>query len=160
MARRIKREYEANQVSLSEHFSLIEMTKSQSALRLGLDNNPNPKAAAALANLCEQVLEPVRRHFDRPVIINSGYRAPAVNKAIGGKPTSQHCKGEAADLEIPGVDNMDVYKWITANCGYDQLILEYYTGEPQSGWVHVSYVSPDDNRHERLRIDKSGVRRD
>ena len=116
-------------MKLTPHFSLGEMTKSQTALRLGLDNNPDPDGVASLRTLCWQVLEPVRKHFDRPVIINSGYRAEAVNTAIGSKPTSQ-------------------------------LILEYYTGEPQSGWVHVSYVSHDTNRRERLRIDKAGVRRD
>jgi zinc D-Ala-D-Ala carboxypeptidase len=122
---------------------------------------PEEFSVALLRTLCEQVLEPVRRNFDRPVIINSGYRAAAVNKAIGSNSsTSQHCKAQAADIEIPGVDNLELYKWLTSNSDYDQLILEYYTGDPQSGWVHVSYVSPDANRRERLRIDRSGVRRD
>tara|TARA_R110000824_G_scaffold339782_1_gene526310 strand:+ start:698 stop:1141 length:444 start_codon:yes stop_codon:yes gene_type:complete len=147
-------------MKLSPHFSLAEMTKSQTALRLGLDNNPDPDKVASLRRLCEEVLEPVRRNFDRPVIINSGYRAEAVNKAIGSTPTSQHCKAQAADIEIPGIDNLELYNWLTRNGDYDQLILEYYTGDPQSGWVHVSYVSPDANRGERLRINKSGVRRD
>jgi zinc D-Ala-D-Ala carboxypeptidase len=147
-------------VRLSKHFSLGEMTKSQTALRLGLDNNPDPDGVASLRTLCEQVLEPVRKHFDRPVIINSGFRAEAVNKAIGSKSTSQHCKAQAADIEIPGVDNLELYQWLTDNSDYDQLILEYYTGEPDSGWVHVSYVSHETNRRERLRIDKAGVRRD
>ena len=106
------------------------------------------------------MLEPARRHFDRPVIINSGYRAAAVNKAIGGASSSQHCKARAADIEIPGVDNLELYQWFTDNCDYDQLILEYYTGEPDSGGVHISYVSHETNRRERLRIDKAGVRWD
>jgi|TARA_R100000963_G_scaffold33002_1_gene25045 zinc D-Ala-D-Ala carboxypeptidase len=147
-------------MKLTPHFSLGEMTKSQTALRLGLDNNPDPDGVASLRTLCWQVLEPVRKHFDRPVIINSGYRAEAVNTAIGSKPTSQHCKAQAADIEIPGVDNLEIYQWITDRCEFDQLILEYYTGEPESGWVHVSYVSHETNRRERLRIDKAGVRRD
>ena len=147
-------------MKLSAHFSLNEMTKSQTALRLGLDNNPGPDGVASLRTLCEQVLEPVREHFGRPVIINSGFRAKAVNKAIGGASSSQHCKAEAADIEIPGVDNLNLYEWLTVNSDYDQLILEYYTGEPRSGWVHVSHVSPAANRRERLRIDKSEVRRD
>ena len=145
---------------LSEHFSLIEKTKRQPALRFGLDNNPDPAKVASLRTQCEQVLEPARKQFDRPVIINSGYRAEAGNRAIGGKATSQHCKAEAADIEIPGVDNRELYQWLTDNCGYDQLILEYYTGDPASGWGHVSYVSHETNRRELLRIDKSGVRRD
>lgn len=147
-------------MKLTPHFSLGEMTKSQTALRLGLDNNPDPDGVASLRTLCWQVLEPVRKHFDRPVIINSGYRAEAVNTAIGSRSTSQHCKAQAADIEIPGVDNLEIYQWITDRCEFDQLILEYYTGEPESGWVHVSYVSHETNRRERLRIDKAGVRWD
>ena len=147
-------------MQLSEHFSLGEMTKSQTALRLGLDNEPQDRERAALIELCEKTLEPIRWHFDRPIIVNSGYRAPAVNRAIGSSDTSQHCAGQAADIEIPGIDNLAVYLWAGQHCEFDQLILEYYTGEPSSGWVHVSYVSPEDNRKQRLRIDKSGVTRD
>jgi hypothetical protein len=146
---------------LSPHFRLVEFTKSQSALRLGLDNQPDSTAVQSLRTLCVEVLESVREHFKTPVVVNSGYRAKTVNRVIGGKPSSQHCAGEAADIEVPGIDNLTVYKWIAANCVFDQLILEFYTdGEPMSGWVHVSHVSPDANRGERLRIGKSGVRRD
>jgi len=147
-------------MQLSEHFSLGEMTKSQTALRLGLDNEPQDRERAALIELCEKTLEPIRWHFDRPIIVNSGYRAPAVNRAIGSSDASQHCAGQAADIEIPGIANLAVYLWAGQHCEFDQLILEYYTGEPSSGWVHVSYVSPEDNRKQRLRIDKSGVTRD
>ena len=148
-------------MKLSPHFTLAEMTKSQTALRLGLDNNPSQQEAFALVKLCVEVLEPVRTEFERPVIINSGFRAPAVNDAIGSLPTSQHCKGEAADIEIPGIDNFAVYTWLGETVAFDQLILEFYTdGEPMSGWVHVSYVSPDANRGERLRVNKAGVRHD
>ena len=146
-------------MKLSKHFSLAEMTKSQTALRLGLENNPNPEQHQALADLCEYALEPIRQHFDRPVMVNSGFRAPAVNKAIGSSSRSQHTKGQAADIEIPGVDNWKLYAWAAQNGDYDQLILEYYTGEPASGWVHVSYDSAD-NRRQTLRIDKSGVSRE
>ena len=150
-------------MKLSPHFSLPEITKSQTALRLGLDNTPDNDALTSLAILCEQVLEPIRKHYSRPVIINSGYRAPAVNKAIGSKSTSQHCKGEAVDFEIPGVDNQEIYLYIGSggNIDFDQCILEhYYADDFSSGWVHISYRNPDDNRRDRLRIDKSGVRRD
>ena len=147
-------------MKISPHFSLEEMIKSQTALRKGLDNNPDGDQLEAMVNLCEHVLEPIRKHWGRPVIVSSGFRALAVNKAIGSKNTSQHTKGEAADIEIPGIDNLDLYHWIGKSVEFDQLILEYYSGEPASGWVHVSYVSRETNRRERLRIDKSGVHRD
>ena len=82
-----------------------------------------------------------------------------MNKAIGSKDASQHTKGEAADIEIPGLDNLELYYWIAENLDFDQLILEYYSGEPSSGWVHVSYVGSE-NRGQTLRIDKSGVSRE
>ena len=145
-------------MNLSPHFTLEEMVKSQTALRKGLDNNPDADQLEAMVDLCEYVLEPIRKHWNRPVIVSSGFRALAVNKAIGSKDTSQHAKGEAADIEIPGVDNLDLYHWIGQSVEFDQLILEFYSGEPASGWVHVSYVSRETNRRERLRIDKSGIR--
>lgn len=144
---------------ITPHFTLSEMTKSQTALRLGLDNDPDSDGIASLRALCEQVLEPIREHYDRPVIVTSGFRALAVNKAIGSRATSQHIKGEAADIEIPGVDNLEIYYWVAANLDFDQLILEYYSGEPSSGWVHVSHVRRS-NRKQTLRIDKSGVTRE
>lgn len=122
-------------MNLSPHFTLAEMTKSQTATRKGIHNQPGPHAIAALKALCENVLEPIRKHFDRPVIVTSGYRSPVVNKAIGGSATSQHCFGEAADFTVPGVSNFDLCQWIMRNLKYDQLIYEY--GE--SGWVHCSY---------------------
>ena len=146
-------------MKLTPHFSLSELTKSQTALRMGLDNNPNEEQMESLLALCENVLEPVRVHWDKPVVVNSGFRALPVNRAIGSKDTSQHAKGEAADIEIPGVDNQDLYRWIAQALEFDQLILEFYTGEPASGWVHVSYVG-DDNRNETLRISKSGIVKD
>jgi len=147
-------------MKLSPHFSLDEMIKSQTALRKGLDNNPDGDQLEAMVDLCEYVLEPIRKYWNRPVIVSSAFRAPEVNKAIGSKNTSQHTKGQAADIEIPGVDNLDLYHWIGQSVEFDQLILEFYSGEPASGWVHVSYVSRETNRRERLRIDKSGVRRE
>lgn len=147
-------------MKLSPHFSLDEMIKSQTALRKGLDNNPDGDQLEAMVDLCEYVLEPIRKYWNRPVIVSSAFRAPEVNKAIGSKNTSQHTKGQAADIEIPGVDNLDLYHWIGQSVEFDQLILEFYSGEPASGWVHVSYVSRETNRRERLRIDKSGIHRE
>ncbi|OYX62519.1 MAG: hypothetical protein B7Y88_14235 [Sphingomonadales bacterium 32-64-17] len=134
-------------MNLSPHFELSEFTSSQTALRRGIDNTPNLKARMALQLLCVKVLEPVREHFRRPVVISSGYRSPALNRAIGGSTKSQHSKGEAADFEIPGVANFDVAQWMMRNLNYDQLILEFYTpGDPNSGWIHVSFCEPYRNQ--------------
>ena len=127
-------------MKLTPHFTLDEMVKSQTALRLGLDNTPDTDEMKSLLALCENVLEPVRIHWAKPVVVNSGFRALRVNRAIGSRDSSQHAKGEAADIEIPGIDNLVLYYWIAEELDFDQLILEFYNGEPSSGWVHVSYV--------------------
>lgn len=130
-------------MKLTPHFALGEFTRSQTATRRGIANQPGPDEVAALKLLCEKVLEPTRAHFGQPLRISSGYRSPALNRAIGGARTSQHVLGEAADFEIPGISNVDVCRWMEANLNYDQLILEFYTpGIPNSGWVHVSYRQP------------------
>ena len=136
-----------------------EMGKRQTALRLGLDNTPDPDEMESLLALCENVLEPVRIHWAKPVVINSGFRSLRVNRAIGSRDSSQHAKGEAADIELPGIDNLVLYYWIAEELDFDQLILEFYNGEPSSGWVHVSYVGLE-NRNQTLRIDKGGVKRE
>ena len=146
-------------MKLTPHFTLDEMVKSQTALRLGLDNTPDPDEMESLLALCENVLEPVRIHWAKPVVINSGFRSLRVNRAIGSRDSSQHAKGEAADIEIPGIDNLVLYYWIAEELDFDQLILEFYNGEPSSGWVHVSYVGLE-NRNQTLRIDKGGVTRE
>ena len=126
-------------VRLSENFTLTEYTKSQTALRQGIDNTPNEEHLEKAKLLFANVVQPVRNHFG-PTVINSGYRGPALNEAVGGSSKSQHCKGEAVDIECPGTPNYDVAKWIQDNLDFDQLILEFYTpGIPDSGWVHVSY---------------------
>ena len=146
-------------MKLTPHFTLDEMVKSQTALRLGLDNTPDPDEMESLLALCENVLAPVRIHWAKPVVINSGFRSLRVNRAIGSRDSSQHAKGEAADIEIPGIDNLVLYYWIAEELDFDQLILEFYNGEPSSGWVHVSYVGLE-NRNQTLRIDKGGVKRE
>jgi len=127
-------------MKLTENFSLAEMVKSETALRQGLDNTPGDVEIANLKRLAENVLQPVRNHYKRGVKVNSGFRHPNVNAAVGGSRTSDHCKGQAADIEIPGVANADLAEWIKDNLEFTQLILEAYTkGVPDSGWVHVSY---------------------
>jgi hypothetical protein len=133
-------------MKLSKNFSMTEFTKSQTALREGIDNTPEGEHLDAAVALFENIVQPVRDHFG-PTVINSGYRSPALNKAVGGSATSQHCKGQAADIECPGVPNADVAQWIVDNCDFDQVILEFYTpGIPDSGWVHVSYKSADNRK--------------
>lgn len=144
-------------MNLSKHFILEEFTKSQTGDRLGIDNAPDPQQLESLKLLCNDVLEVVRENLG-PVHINSGFRGVALNKAVGGASSSQHCRGQAADIEIPGVANGDLAKWIEKNCDYDQLILECYkTGVPSSGWVHVSHL-PSGNRKQSLTATMSNGR--
>lgn len=127
-------------MNLSPHFTLAELTRSDAAARLHLDNTAPPEVIDRLRGVCINILEPVREHFDRPVTVNSGYRSSAVNKAIKGAPKSQHLRGEAVDFEVPGIANEDVARWVRAALAFDQLILEAYTpGYPTSGWVHCSW---------------------
>ena len=128
-------------MQLSKNFWLSEFTKSQAATRRGLSNVPGPSEIAALRDLVENVLQPIRDHFRVPVSISSGYRSAAVNRAVGGTGTSQHTKGQAADIEVSGVSNRDLAEWIRDNLPFDQVILEGYNAAegPNSGWVHVSY---------------------
>jgi len=141
-------------MKLTDNFSLAEMTKSDTALRLDMDNTPGPEEIDNMTRLCEVVLQPVRNHFGKGVKVNSGFRHPNVNAKVGGSKTSDHCKGMAADIEIPGVANADLAKWIVDNLEFRQVILEFYTpGIPDSGWVHVSY-NPSDNKKQVLTATK------
>lgn len=136
-------------MQLTKNFSLHEMIKSEAAARHGIDNTPDDEALENLTVLCENVLQPIRDALG-PVKVNSGYRGPQVNAAVGGSKKSDHMKGMAADIEIPGMANADLADWIAENLEYTQLILEFYTpGVPDSGWVHVSY-DPSDLKHQKL----------
>ena len=135
---------------LTANFSLHELTKSETALRMGFDNTPGEVEIASLKLLAEKVLQPVRDHFAKGVKVNSGYRSPESNAAVNGSKTSDHCLGRAADIEIPGVPNAELAQWIMDNLDYTQLILEFYTpGIPDSGWVHVSY-DPENLKKQEL----------
>ena len=139
-------------MKLSENFSLVELTKSQIAERKGIYNYPTPAHQVGLRSLCTNVLQPVRDHFKRVVSVSSGYRSEELCLAIGSKTTSQHAKGQAADFEIYGTPNNEVFNWIKNNLMYDQMILEFWNpDEPNSGWVHVSYKREiNSNRKEYL----------
>ena len=133
-------------MKLSANFSVSELTRSQTATRKGIDNSPNDEQLKSLKDLCENVLQPIRDHFGKPVRISSGLRVPELNAAIGGSTTSDHCLGRAADIEIPSVDNMALATWISENLIFRQLILEFYNGTPDSGWVHVSFDANDNKK--------------
>jgi len=142
-------------MKLSENFSLLELTKSQTAERKVIDNNPSAEHQENLKSLCMHILQPVRDHFGRVVSISSGYRSEALCLAIGSKTTSQHAKGQAADFEIFGISNKELADYIHFNLNYDQLILEYWKeSEPNSGWVHCSYTEGN-NRKQYLRAYKN-----
>ena len=137
-------------MNLSRNFTLSELTKSDTAIRKGINNNPNAEQIEKLKALCENILQPVRDHFGR-VKVTSGFRSSELCVAIGSSANSQHARAEAADFECVGVDNAELADWIKRELPYDQLILEYYTpGEPNSGWIHCSYV-PDNPRASFLR---------
>jgi zinc D-Ala-D-Ala carboxypeptidase len=145
---------------LSNNFSIREFTKSQTAKRKNIDNSiQDEKIFQSLIKLCQNIVQPIREHYKIPFSPNSGYRCPALNKAIGGSATSQHCLGQAVDIEIPTVDNMNLFNFVKENLDYDQIILEYYDGvNPSSGWVHISYVSSEDNRKIAMTFDGSTYR--
>ena len=134
---------------LTNNFSLEEFERSDTAKRLGIDNHVPQFAIARLRTLCEKVLQPVRDHFGVPIIITSGYRCPALNNAVGGAPSSQHMKGEAADFYInaPPLTLRDIYLWMVDNISFDQLIWEVRDGGRRK-WIHVSYKNEKANRQQ------------
>jgi hypothetical protein len=122
--------------NLSEHFTFLELTRSDYAIRNGIDNTPNNQQAEELKLLCQHILEPVRALFGLPIIITSGFRNERVNSAIGGSRTSQHMKGQAADFHVHGLDNLTAMREIMSErpIQYDQIIYEF----GQDGWIHIS----------------------
>tara|TARA_R110000803_G_scaffold201041_1_gene265698 strand:- start:19 stop:501 length:483 start_codon:yes stop_codon:yes gene_type:complete len=140
-------------MQLSKNFTLEEMEKSSTGIRLGIKNKAGSGEIKNLGDICHEILEKCRAKFDdKAVRITSGFRSEELCEAIGSKKTSQHAKGEAVDFEIAGVSNLEVALWIQNHCDFDQLILEYYTGEPNSGWIHVSYKDGS-NRKQVLTFD-------
>ena len=137
-------------MQLSKNFTLNEFTKSMTATRLGIDNTPQGVHLENAEALFKNIVQPIRVHYG-PTKINSGYRSPELNEAVAGSSHSQHCKGEAVDIECIGNSNYDVAVWIKDNLDFDQVISEFYVdGDPTSGWIHLSYVSPEENRNRCL----------
>jgi len=141
-------------MQITAHFNLAEFTRSESAKRHGVSNEPTPEHIKNIKILCERVLEPIRMKFG-PIIISSGYRSKVLNHYIGGSLRSQHCEGKAADIDMDGMNdvlNIDIFNYIKNNLEFDQLIYEF--GNPLNpDWVHVSY-NEGKNRKQVLRAIK------
>ena len=140
-------------MKFSTHLSLSELTRSDSAKRHGIDNTPTDEHLENFKLLAEKVFEPIRAHFGVPIHISSGYRSQALNKFIKGSLSSQHCKGEAIDIDMDGtsggVTNKMVFDFIVANLEWDQIIWEFGT-DTNPDWVHVSYTKGK-NRKQKLK---------
>ena len=140
---------------LSKHVSLHEGVYSRTAERLGLKNDPTDEHLLNMITISEKVFEPLRVHVKGPIKINSFYRGPELNKAIGGSSKSQHCNGQAIDIDdtFGYATNAEMYEWIKENLNFDQMIWEFGTDD-NPNWVHVSYVSNDKNRNRCLKAYK------
>jgi hypothetical protein len=146
-------------MQLSKHFELAEFIRSSTAKRAGISNMPTNAHLENIKLLCGKVLEPIRSHFARPIILSSGYRSSALNRAVGGSSSSQHCSGEAADIDMDGtnVTNAQIFNYIKDNLEFDQLIWEFGTTS-NPDWVHVSYESNGRQRKQILRaVKKNGA---
>ena len=141
---------------ISKHVSDKEGVYSATALRKGLDNTPNAKQLEYMKEIAEKLFEPLRKWVGGPIKINSFFRGKSVNTAIGGAKSSQHMKGQAMDIDdtFDHVTNADMYNYIKNNLDFDQLIWEF-GDDDNPNWLHVSYVSKEDNRNRCLRAYKS-----
>jgi hypothetical protein len=139
-------------MQLSENLSLAEVIRSETAKRKGVSNMPTPEHIENFKKLAENIFQPIRKHFGKPIHISSGYRSDALNKAIGGSKTSQHCKGEAIDIDMDGtsITNAQIFNYIKDNLNFDQLIWEFGTAS-NPDWVHVSYNSTGKQRKQILK---------
>lgn len=142
-------------MNLSDNLTLAEVTRSESAKRFGIDNNPSDPIIKKLKSLAKNIFQPIRENFGAPIYISSGFRSEALNKALRGASGSQHTKGEAIDIDNDGTDisNTDIFNFIKDNLDFDQLIWEFGDDE-KPDWVHVSYVSKTRNRKKILRAEK------
>ena len=140
---------------ISKHVSYREGVRSTTALRLGLNNDPSDAHLQNMKLLSEKIFEPLRMHVGGPIRINSFYRGPELNKAIGGSRKSQHCHGQAMDIDdtYGHMSNADMFAWIRENLDFDQMIWEFGTDE-NPDWVHVSYVNPGENRNRCLKANR------
>jgi len=143
-------------MKISANLTLKEVSKSLTATRRGIDNEPQGDHLTALINLANNVFQPIREHFGKPIFVSSGYRSPELNKAIGGSKTSQHCNGEAIDIDNDAREyptNADIFWYIYDHLEFDQMIWEF-GDDKNPAWVHVSYKS-EGNRKQVLKASKS-----
>jgi len=146
-------------MKISEHLDLVEVTRSETAKRKGISNMPTAEHLENFKKLAEHIFEPIRNHFNVPIHISSGYRSKELNTAIGGSLTSQHCSGEAIDIDMDGsangVTNKMVFEFIKDNLDFDQMIWEFGNSDAPD-WVHVSYETSKPQRKQILRATKIG----
>lgn len=142
-------------MQLSKHLSLAEIMRSETAKRKGISNMPTEEHLANFKLLAEKVFEPIREHFKVPIHISSGYRSKALNTAIKGSLSSQHCTGEAIDIDMDGtsITNAQIFNYIKDNLNFDQMIWEFGT-DKNPDWVHVSYESTGKQRKQILKAVK------
>ena len=144
-------------MQLSKNLALSEVTRSETAKRRGISNMPTPEHIENFKKLAENVFQPIRDHFGVPIRISSGYRSKELNTAIGGSLSSQHCQGEAIDIDMDGtsITNAQIFNYIKENLEFDQLIWEFGT-DTNPDWVHVSYESTGKQRKMMLKAVKKG----
>ena len=144
---------------ISKHITYAEAIHSNTAKRKNIDNTPNETQVEAMKLLAEKVFEPLREWVGGPIKVNSFFRSEALNEAIGGSATSQHCKGQAIDIDdVYGrKSNAEMYNWIKENLDFDQMIWEFGT-DMQPNWIHISYVSEEENRNKCLKAYKEDRR--
>jgi len=142
-------------MKISDHITYAEAIHSNTAKRKSIDNTPSQTQVDAMKLLAEKVFEPLRKWVGGPIKVNSFFRSVTLNEAIGGVASSQHCKGQAIDIDdVYGYKtNAEMYKWIQENLDYDQMIWEFGT-DTQPNWVHISYVSKEENRNKCLKAYK------
>ena len=140
---------------ISKHISYKEGVYSNTAIRRGIDNTPNDEQLTNMELVAEEIFEPLRTYVSGPIKINSFFRSPELNTAIGGSKTSQHCKGQAMDIDdtFGRATNAEMYHWIKENLDFDQMIWEF-GDDDNPAWIHISYVSKDKNRNRCLKAYK------
>jgi len=144
---------------LSKNLSVTEFSNSTTAKRKGIDNTPKNSHLEAAKELAKNIFQPIRDHFGKPIWISSGYRSKLLNEAIGGSKTSQHCKGEAIDIDMDGKGNptnAEIFYYIKDNLPFDQLIWEFGNNENPS-WVHVSYKKGGPQRGQILKAKRNSA---
>ena len=142
-------------MKISDHITYAEAIHSNTAKRRGIDNTPNPTQVENMKLTAEKIFEPLRKFVGGPIKVNSFFRSSELNTQIGGSKTSQHCKGQAIDIDdVFGYKtNAEMYNWIKENLDFDQMIWEFGT-DMNPNWVHISYVSEEDNRNRCLKAYK------